>query len=391
MPMRTVSFFAALAPFVAALLPAQEPKSPAIRGRLVDPAGQPLAEGSEVQARVTWHGNPPSGIEPALEPLVVGPGGSFEIPPRWASPGPDPDPRSGHWLHIEHRDREFRRSRVFVPMPAVAGTFTLQPEECLASGSFADETGAALSPWMARIEVLPRAELVGPGVRALLDPRIEYGPGSFQVFGWRGEGSFQLRAFYLYHGPSSPDLPFEFGANDLELTLPATGHLQVRLDCPKLFPERAAFAVMRDPTSGVEVQRHFLIPRDATNIRLRTGRHAVTCELNGVTVADYGVVEIAHEKTHEVALDLSQVRVFVIEVVDTDGRPIPAARVRAVGSPDEPLARQPVRVGDAQRHAFVVATTKESVDLEVSEFGYETRIEREVRGERVLVLEKKPR
>lgn len=389
MPMRTVSLFAALAPFVAALLPAQEPKSPAIRGRLVDPAGQPLAEGSEIQACVAWHGDPPAGMEAALEPLVVGPGGSFEFHSRWASLGPDQLP--GRWLHIEHRDREFRRSRVFVPLPAAAETFTLQPEECLASGSFADETGAALSPWMARIEVLPREQLVGPGVRALLDPRIEYGPGSFQIFGWRGEGAFLLRAFYLYHGPSSPDLPFEFGASELALILPATGHLQVRLDCPVLFPERAAFAVMRDPETGTEVQRHFLISRNATNIRLRTGRHAVTCELNGVTVADYGVVEIAHEKTHEVALDLSQVRVFVIEVVDTEGRPIPAARVRAVGSPDEPLARQPVRVGDVQRHAFVVATTKESVDLEVSEFGYEPKLVRDVRAERVLVLEKKLR
>lgn len=332
--------------------------------RIADTAGNALPAGAEVQARIAWFGNLPSGIEAPLQPVTVDADGTIAVPARWATPG-----RTDSWVHVERTAADGRRERAFAPLPLATDGLRLQPEELLASGTLQDEQGVKVSAWLARIDVVGGEAADGPRLRERLGARWVQTEGPWELHGWRTDGALSLRAFYLHHGPAAAEVPLVFGKQDIAITLPATGVLQVRVGNPERFPERALFAVVRDLDRGGAPLRHFLIPNNATNIRLRTGRHAVTCELSGAVVADFGTIALAHQATNEQTVDLRSVRTFVIEVVDPDGKPIPAARVRVVGCPDEPQARQRIPTAGDYRHQFVVATTATSVDLEVSDFG----------------------
>ncbi len=89
-------------------------------------------------------------------------------------------------------------------------------------------------------------------------------------------------------------------------------------------------------------------------------------------------------------LDLRErVRVFAIEVLDPEGEPLPAARVRVLGSGDPPASRQLVSFPDGSRFAILVATTGAALDLEVSEPRSEPQLLRAVDDDLVVTLRPK--
>lgn len=363
--------------------------SESITVRVVDAAGEPLAAGTQLAASVEWHGFPPSGIAPPVESVTAGPDGAVRVS-RARVFG------EGHtWLRLERTDDGGRRERAFVPLRRGLDVVALLPEERLASGTVLDENGAPLPPHSVRLELVGGGTGVGePRGQDRVGARFVERGAAFELWGWRTDAGVAVRAWYPYRGPWSDAVPFAYGEQDVRIVLPSTGYLQVQLRCAVQFPERAAFAVLRRLEPGVAPglpTRHFLIPRHATNIRLPIGAYAVTCELNGVAVADFGAVQIKDRAGSTFELDLRAARLFVVDVVDADGQPIAAARVRVLGSPDEPLSRCRIRIGDEYRNAIVVATMAERVDLEVSEFGYRPVRVDGVDGDRTVVLEKERR
>lgn len=366
---------------------------PPITVRVADELGQPLAEGTELMA-TTWTFRDPagnsnwfaSGIGPLPAPVVVGADGTVRLTPRTSLHG------GIDWLMLQRPTTSGRGPRALVPWRELPERVTLVAECRLAAGAVVDEAGAAVPHWAPMLGVVGD-DPSGVPARQLLDPRWVNGNGRYELWGWQAEGPFWLTATYANHGPSGPRTPLVFGAADLDLTLPTTGHVQVQLTTPKPFPERgAAFAVLRDVDRGT-VQRHFLIPGDATNIRTRVGRFAVTLELNGIIVHDAGTRTVEHNRQTEVRHDLRQtVRVFLVAVVDHEGRPELRARVRVVGSPDEPMARQRVAHDGRDRSVFVVATTLAQVDLEVFRFGgTQVVVVEGVDGDRTIELPAEPR
>ena len=344
---------------------AAPPSAPPISLRIVDEHGQPLPSGTELVATVQVFPDPaeparwiPSGIGPEPSRLVVGSEGTVQYTPIVRGIG------GIEWLRLARGT--VHGARALVPLRTLPDRIVLVPEQLLAAGTIVDQAGTAVPQWAPMLGVVGDDRSGVPAAQ-LLEPRWVNADGKYELWGWRAEGPFWVTAAYAYHGPSAPRTALVFGATDLTLTLPTTGHVQVKLATPKPFPERGAvFAVLRDLDRG-GVQRHFLIPNDATNIRVLVGRFTVTLELNGVVVRDCGTLTVAHNGTTKVEHDLRPtVRVFRIEVVGSDGKPDLAARVRVAGSPDEPMGQQLVEYGDGRRYAAVVATTLERVDLEVS-------------------------
>src|SRR5690606_34358960 len=106
---------------------------------------------------------------------------------------------------------------------------------------------------------------------------------------------------------------------------------------------------------------------------------------------DPELFEIEHNKGHDAPLlDLkSRVRVFALEVLDREGNPIPAARVRVVGSPDPPSSRQRFQGPNGWANHLLIATLEDRVDVEISDATstFETRIVTGVNADCEVVLE----
>ncbi len=366
--------------------PLQSPDT--IEIRVLREDGLPLPAGTLLQLHTRSFPDPaapqfwaPSGIGPAVEALVVGNQGAIKVTARTAAIG------SVSWLHVERTVDDGMRERAFVPLRPTPDSIVLRREQRLAAGQVVDAAGAAVPAHACQLGVAPPS-VGGIPARELLGHRWVQRDGRYELWGWPAPGDFQLTGAYLHFGPAAPPIALEFGGKDLDVVLPVTGHLQVDLPTPKPFPMGAAFVVMRDLDRG-GVLRRYLIPNDATNVRVLTGRYAVKLELSGVEVRDFGTLQVLPNQTTEVAHDLrATVRVFRVEVVDPDGKPIFGARVRVVGCPDEPLAPEPRVVDGKIRHVFLVATTKVSVDLEVSEFGAAAApiVVEGVAGDRVVEL-----
>lgn len=360
----------ALVPQIACVEQAADPAAPdPITIQVVDERGQPFAAGTALTA-VEWNfPDPaapdlwiPSGMGPEEVRLEVGRDGAVRYAPKHPGWGLA-------WLRLERPTVAGRGERAFVPLRAMPERVALVPEQRLAAGALVDAAGTAVPSHAPMLGVVGDERSEVP-VAQSMEPRWVLADGTYELWGWRVEGAFWLTATYDYLGPPAPRVPLPFGAADLTLTLPTTGYVQVELPTPKPFPEYGAvYAVLRDIDRG-DVRRHYLIPNLATNLRTLVGRFAVTVELNGDVVRDFGTLTVTHNQTTGVRHDLRPtVRLFRIEVVNPDGTPEMPARVRVVGSTDEAMARQPVEFDDGRRHAFVVATTRERVDLEVSRHG----------------------
>ena len=233
----------------------------------------------------------PSGIGPAVEAFVVGNQGAIKVTARTAAIG------SVSWLHVERTVDDGMRERAFVPLRPTPDSIVLRREQRLAAGQVVDAAGAAVPAHACQLGVAPPS-VGGIPARELLGHRWVQRDGRYELWGWPAPGDFQLTGAYLHFGPATPPIALEFGGKDLDVVLPVTGHLQVDLPTPKPFPMGAAFVVMRDLDRG-GVLRRFMIPNDATKVRVLTGRYAVKLELSGVEVRDFGTLRVLHNQTTE--------------------------------------------------------------------------------------------
>ncbi|MCR9243487.1 MAG: hypothetical protein NXI31_00540 [bacterium] len=358
-----VGFFAGLVAGQTSPAPLPKAVYGKVAGVLVGADGTPVPAGEELQVRVEIHA--PGFNLGAFDLIEIGKGGVLRYE-NWALAGMGfpLGPGNRRWLHFR-RMRDGVLERAYVAVRQDLGTVRLRNEERLVAGRVVDELGAAVLRQSVRVNLAPVAAH-DPGILSRLQPRVVLAADGFEIWGFRAPGEFVLSAGYVYHGPSGTPVPLPVGATDVELVVPATGHLQVKLENPPGFPEtRAVWAVLRDLERD-EVTRRWLISGGATNLRLRLGRYAVTCELNGREVAKLGEQLIQHNATTEVAVDLRDTtRVVRIEVLGPDRAPILPARVRVAGSPDQPFSRRRQRVDGRWRHVIALPVQRDVVDIEL--------------------------
>jgi hypothetical protein len=367
---------------------------PGCRGVVLGVDGEPLPVGTQLQACVEWHPDPAAkkghfavGMQQALVGITLGEGGAFELAQEL------PAPWRGHvgWLRIEREAAGGARERYFAPVKTGERLrVQLQAEELLASGTVRSELGTPVRRHAFRLGLASKAP-TQPGADQVLGARWELGEGVFRLYGFRADGEFLLTSFYPYKGPSGPPVPLRFGAKDVAVVMPATGHLQVKVLVPKPFPQRALFARLHDVERDKPIER-WLIPGDATNIRLRPGRYQATIELSGKAIGNPIECVVEPDKTCELPpLDLrKRVHVYLIDVLDPEGQQIMPARVRILGTKGMGAGRQSLRA-QGFHWPIVIASTEPKIDIEVSEFGtsFEKRILRAVDGNRRVTLQRR--